>query len=136
MSEFSASYIYPVVFWFAVPLSFIPPIPFALLHFLAVSDSTHPVIRNGSKKSMIVSIFINVMYCLNMTSISNIITRSMYCYYCFFYKSNLTDDISWKLFTILYSAILYFISDLWADSIMISYNSVLDTVTIYKFAIL
>ncbi|KAI9255032.1 hypothetical protein EDC94DRAFT_618117 [Helicostylum pulchrum] len=132
--ELSANYIYSVIRWFSVPLFFIPLIPLALLHFLAVPNSAYPVTRNGNKKSMTVSIFTNAMCCLSIMLVSKIIDMSIYCYHHFFYKSSLTHNIPGKIFSIIYSANLFSISNSWADSIMFSYNSILDTVTIFKFA--
>ncbi|KAI9255020.1 hypothetical protein EDC94DRAFT_618096 [Helicostylum pulchrum] len=134
ISELSANYIYPVIRWFAVPLFFIPLIPLALLHFLAVPNSAYPVTRNGNKKSMMVSIFVNALHCHNIMPASNTITRCMYCYYHFFYKSSLTCHITEKIFSIIFFVGLFIVSVMWEYSIMLSYNSVLDTITIFKFA--
>lgn len=134
--QFSTNYIYPVIYCLIVAYSLMTIIPFVLLRFFKTPYSTYPMARNGNEKSLIWTLFMNDANIFSLKFSTDIIARSIcYFHYCF-YKSSLIENLTEKLLAITYFAALFFTFSIWGISIKYSYNGVLDTIAMWKFAIL
>lgn len=133
--KFSTNYIYPVINGFGVALLLMTIIPFVFLRFFATPYSNYPKARNSNGKSLIMTLLINAVNCHYSKFSFDVVARSIYYFYHCFYKSNLIENLTEKLLAITYFA-LFFSFCSWRTFIVSTYNGVLDSIAMWKFAIL